>query len=135
MTNPRRGAVVRLPVGVVRSSDAVLNDANRVADHLGYSPDSPVLAAAPLFHAYGFNYGLIGPLVTGTTTRYCSARSVPSQLGRLARAHGVRTLIALPFHYTLLADALLAGVDTDFAGRSDDLPPQEVHSLQLLWLL
>lgn len=105
-----------VPVGVVRSVEAVLADAERVAAFLAYTPLTPILVAAPLFHAYGFNYGLLAPLLSGAPARYCPARSVPSQLCRAARAHGIRTLIALPFHYTLLADALEAGAELDFTG-------------------
>ncbi|MFD0346482.1 AMP-binding protein [Kitasatospora aburaviensis] len=53
------------PTGVVRTAAAVLADARRVGTFLGYRPDAPVTVAAPLFHAYGFNYGLIAPLALG----------------------------------------------------------------------
>jgi long-chain acyl-CoA synthetase len=105
-----------VPVGVVRSAEAVLADAERIAAFLAYTPQTPILVAAPLFHAYGFNYGLTGPLLSGAPARYCPARSVPSQLSRTAQAHDVRTLIALPFHYTLMADGIAAGACPDFAG-------------------
>ncbi|MFE7076405.1 class I adenylate-forming enzyme family protein [Streptomyces sp. NPDC057620] len=91
------------PVGVVRSVDAVLADARRVAMFLGYEPGSPVAVAAPPFHAYGFNYGLLAPLLHGAPVRHLSPRSLPSQLARAVREHGARTLIALPFHHGLLS--------------------------------
>ncbi|WP_349879213.1 fatty acid--CoA ligase family protein [Micromonospora sp. HUAS YX12] len=94
------------PVGVVRTAAAILADARRVAAFLAYGADAPVVVAAPLFHAYGFNYGLVGPMLAGAPVRHCPARSVPSQLARVVRAVQARTLIALPFHYGLLADAL-----------------------------
>lgn len=105
-----------VPVGVVRGADAVVADAERIAAFLGYTPQTPILSAAPLFHVYGFNYGLMGPLLSGTPARYYPAKSVPSQLDRAAAAHGARTLIALPLHYKLLADALADGADLKFAG-------------------
>ncbi|MFJ2095253.1 class I adenylate-forming enzyme family protein [Streptomyces sp. NPDC087901] len=91
------------PVGVVRSVRSILADAFRVARFLGYGPDHPVVSAAPLFHAYGFNYGLIGPLLAGAPLRCAPARSVPSQLDRVVSEAGAHTLIALPAHYGLLS--------------------------------
>jgi acyl-coenzyme A synthetase/AMP-(fatty) acid ligase len=91
------------PTAVVRTADAVLADGNRVAAFLGYAPDAPVVAAAPLFHVYGFAYGLVGPLLTGAPVHWCPPRSVPSQLARAVKDSGARTLIALPAHYGLIA--------------------------------
>ncbi|MFC9431550.1 class I adenylate-forming enzyme family protein [Streptomyces sp. NPDC056987] len=91
------------PRAVVRTVDAVRADALRVAGFLGYAPDAPVVCSAPFFHAYGFNYGLMGPLLTGATVRWCPSRTVPSQLARSVQECGARTLIALPAHYGLLA--------------------------------
>ncbi|MFC9285730.1 AMP-binding protein, partial [Streptomyces sp. NPDC057052] len=93
------------PVGVVRSPSAVLADARRVAAYLGYEPGAPVTVAAPLFHAYGFNYGLLGPLLHGAAPVCVSPRSLPSRLARVVGEHAARTLIALPFHYGLLGQA------------------------------
>lgn len=107
------------PVGVVRTADAVLADGNRVADVLGYAPDAPVVNAAPMFHAYGYNYGLIGPLVRGATVHCCPSRTIPTQLARAVREIGARTLIALPFHYGLVAgapDTVVTRLFEEFAG-------------------
>ncbi|MGC0318783.1 class I adenylate-forming enzyme family protein [Kitasatospora acidiphila] len=91
------------PMGVVRPAAAVLADARRVADFLGYEPGAPVVCAAPAFHAYGFNYGLIAPLVAGAAVRLLPSRCLPSTCAAAVRALGARTLIALPAHYGLLA--------------------------------
>ena len=96
-----------VPVGVVRSGDAVVADGRRIAAFLGYGPDRPVLNATPLFHVYGFNYGLVGPLLAGAPVTFAPSRSVPSQLGRAVARSGAVTLIALPFHYGLLAGKAL----------------------------
>jgi long-chain acyl-CoA synthetase len=92
-----------IPTGVVRTAASVLADARRVGEFLGYGPGRPVVSAAPLFHAYGFNYGLIAPLLFGAVVRCCPSRSVPSQLARAVAETGARTLIALPLHYGLLS--------------------------------
>ena len=91
------------PTCVVRDAGAVLADGRRVADFLGYAPDAAVVAATPLFHVYGFNYGLVGPLLAGAPVRWCPPRSVPSQLARAVQESAAGTLIALPAHYGLIA--------------------------------
>ncbi|MEU8566868.1 fatty acid--CoA ligase family protein [Streptomyces pathocidini] len=107
------------PVGVVRTADAVLADARRVARVLGYAPDSPVVVAAPQFHNYGFNYGVMAPLLLGAPARFCSPRAVPSQLARAVREHDARTLVALPAHYGLLAQGAIAPDGMPDAGLAD----------------
>ncbi|MFC7387114.1 class I adenylate-forming enzyme family protein [Sphaerisporangium rhizosphaerae] len=104
------------PVGVVRTARAVLADALRVGGFLAYASDAPVVTSAPLFHAYGFNYGLLAPLLAGAAVRSCAAHVVPSQLVRAVRELGARTLIALPAHYGLLARSLEQGRDDLAAG-------------------
>nr|APD71902.1 non-ribosomal peptide synthetase 3 [Streptomyces sp.] len=103
------------PAGVVRTADAALADAQRVADFLGYAPDAPVVTSAPLFHAYGFNYGLLAPLLAGATIHSCAPHVVPSQLARAVQQSGARTLIALPAHYGLLAQSLDLSCDASAA--------------------
>jgi acyl-coenzyme A synthetase/AMP-(fatty) acid ligase len=91
--------------GVVRSARAVVEDARRVAAFLGYRPGHPVVVAAPLFHVYGLNYGLVAPLVTGASIRCVPPLSVPSQLAAAVASHRAETLVALPAHYGLLSKA------------------------------
>lgn len=93
------------PTGVVRTADSVLADARRVGEFLCYGHDAPVVSAAPQFHAYGFNYGLIAPLLLGAAVVCCPSRSLPSRLARTVAETGARTMIALPFHYGLLSGA------------------------------
>lgn len=109
------------PVGVVRTADAVLADGRRVADFLSYASDAPVVTSAPLFHVYGFNYGLIAPLLAGAAVRSCAAHVVPSQLARAVRDLRAATLIAVPAHYGLLAQSL---------GQSPDSLVKELAGLR-----
>ncbi|WP_158841302.1 class I adenylate-forming enzyme family protein [Saccharothrix deserti] len=105
------------PVGVVRGADALLADADRVGRYLRYGVERPVLVAAPVFHVYGFAYGLLGPLLHGATARHHPTRCVPSQLARAALELEARTLIGLPIHYGLLARAIsTADGAPEFAG-------------------
>ncbi|MEW2085664.1 fatty acid--CoA ligase family protein [Streptomyces sp. NPDC005283] len=130
------------PTGVVRSADAVMEDAHRVAQFLGYRPGAPVVCAAPLFHAYGFNYGLIAPLLAQAPVHVLPSRSLPSRYAAAVRGIGARTLIALPFHYRVLVndprarkmDSLHAGVsagaplDADTLERATDLLPFPLYN-------
>ncbi|MGW4420952.1 class I adenylate-forming enzyme family protein [Streptosporangium sp. NPDC004631] len=97
------------PTGVVRSARAVLEDARRVADFLGYGPGAPVVCTAPLFHAYGFNYGLIAPLLSGAPVRVLPSRSLPSRWAAAVHTAGAVILIGLPVHYGLLTTDPMAG--------------------------
>jgi acyl-coenzyme A synthetase/AMP-(fatty) acid ligase len=100
------------PVGVVRPAAAMLADARRVGRRLGYAPGHHVLTCVPLFHSYGFNYGLYAPLLAGATVHQRPPASLPSQLARAVRGrHGV-TMIGVPFHFRMLATAPAA---LDFA--------------------
>jgi acyl-coenzyme A synthetase/AMP-(fatty) acid ligase len=104
-----------VPAAVVRLPSAIIADARRVGGVLKYGEDA-VVVAAPVFHAYGFNYGLMAPLLYGVTARPCPVRSVPSQLARAARAGGATAMIALPFHYRLLAGSASAATRSGLAG-------------------
>jgi acyl-coenzyme A synthetase/AMP-(fatty) acid ligase len=98
-----------VPTGVVRPAGAVIADGGRVAERLAYGPAAPVVASAPVFHVYGFNYALIGPVIRGAHVHHCGWQAVPSQLAAAARGTGAQVLIASPFQYRLLAEMPLAG--------------------------
>ncbi|MFI0731879.1 class I adenylate-forming enzyme family protein [Streptomyces sp. NPDC021225] len=91
------------PAGVVRSARAQLADSLRCAAAVGYGPEAPVVCAAPVFHMYGHTVGLLGPLLVGAPVTLCGSRLVPSQLAAAVRDSGARVLVALPFHYRLMA--------------------------------
>ncbi|MEU1664500.1 fatty acid--CoA ligase family protein [Streptomyces sparsogenes] len=91
------------PAGAVRSARAQLADALRCAAFLEYGPTTPVVCAAPVVHAYGYTLGMLAPLLSGAPVTLCGSRLVPSQLAAAVRDAGARVLIALPFHYRLMA--------------------------------
>ncbi|MEU1790516.1 fatty acid--CoA ligase family protein [Streptomyces sparsogenes] len=91
------------PAGVVRSARAQLADALRCAAFLDYGPTTPVVCAAPVVHAYGYTLGMLAPLLSGAPVTLCGSRLVPSRLAAAVRDAGARVLIALPFHYRLMA--------------------------------
>ncbi|OMI40898.1 class I adenylate-forming enzyme family protein [Streptomyces sparsogenes] len=101
------------PAGAVRSARAQLADALRCAAFLDYGPATPVVCAAPVVHAYGYTLGMLAPLLSGAPVTLCGSRLVPSQLAAAVRDAGARVLIALPFHYRLMA--------ADTASRFDGL--------------
>ena len=108
------------PTGVIQTGASIVANTRQVAAFLGFGPDTPVLACAPLFHGYGFGCALLASLLSGAPMWFCSPRSVPSQLDRAARRHAAHTLIALPSHYGLIsempADAGRPGVSEGLAG-------------------
>ncbi|NUS90388.1 MAG: long-chain fatty acid--CoA ligase [Streptomyces sp.] len=91
------------PSGAVRSMRAQIVDSLRCAEAMGYDPSTPVVCAAPVFHLYGHTLGLLAPLLSGAPVTLCGSRVVPSQIAAAVRDSGARVLIALPFHYRLMA--------------------------------
>ncbi|MGY0057650.1 class I adenylate-forming enzyme family protein [Streptomyces sp. LZ34] len=91
------------PSGAVRSARAQIVDSLRCAAAMGYDPTTPVVCAAPVFHLYGHTLGLLAPLLSGAPVTLCGSRVVPSQIAAAVRDSGARVLIALPFHYRLMA--------------------------------
>ncbi|MDX3231467.1 fatty acid--CoA ligase family protein [Streptomyces sp. ME19-01-6] len=91
------------PSGAVRSARAQIADSLRCAAAMGYGPTTPVVCAAPVVHLYGHTLGLLAPLLSGAPVTLCGSRVVPSQLAAAVRDSGARVLIALPFHYRLMA--------------------------------
>jgi acyl-coenzyme A synthetase/AMP-(fatty) acid ligase len=92
------------PTGVVRPWRAMLVDAARVGDVLGLGPDRPLVVTAPLFHDYGYNYGLLAPLLRGAPIWQAPTRSLPSRTARLLESSRAATLIAPPTAYGLLGN-------------------------------
>jgi len=92
------------PVIVVRDAAAVLADARAVAGRLSYRADIPLVAGVPLYHVYGFTYGLIAPLLVGASVRHTGPRTVPSQLDRAVQQTGARILIGHPAHFRMVAE-------------------------------
>lgn len=91
------------PVAVVRSAQQIITDCQRIAGFLGYASGTAVAAATGVYHAYGFAFGLIGPMLAGASARYCSPMSTPSQLVRAIRGEQARTFLGTAYQLKMLA--------------------------------
>jgi acyl-coenzyme A synthetase/AMP-(fatty) acid ligase len=92
-----------VPSGVVRSAASVVADARRVTDVLRLGTERNIVVSAPVYHVYGFNYGLIAPLLAGAAVYYAGPRLIPSQLERAIARHQADTLIGHPALFRLVA--------------------------------
>jgi acyl-coenzyme A synthetase/AMP-(fatty) acid ligase len=106
------------PVIVVRDAAAILADARRVIGPLSYRAGGSVVAGVPLHHVYGYNYGLIAPLLVGASIHYVGPRTLPSQLDRAIQQTGASLLVAHPAHFRMVAEqaqrtgtAAISGID------------------------
>ncbi|MGW1024998.1 class I adenylate-forming enzyme family protein [Streptomyces sp. NPDC002577] len=91
------------PTGVVRPASVVLADCRRIGAFMRYGTGVPVSVSTPVFHPYGFTYGLLAPLLHGAVARFTPPRSTLSSLVRAVREHDADSLVTLPFHCGLLA--------------------------------
>ncbi|WP_086847426.1 class I adenylate-forming enzyme family protein [Amycolatopsis kentuckyensis] len=94
------------PKAVVKPVDAVLRDAARIATALhGEGAPDAVVCAAPVYHSYGFTHGLLAGLLAGAETTYRPPSSLPQSLVKTVASTGAGTLVALPNHVHMIADA------------------------------
>lgn len=94
------------PVAVVRPAEQVITDCRRIAGFLGYASGTTVAVATGVYHAYGFAYGLIAPMLAGASTRHTSPMSTPSQLMRAIHGEQAPTFLGIAFHLRMLAAAV-----------------------------
>jgi acyl-coenzyme A synthetase/AMP-(fatty) acid ligase len=100
------------PKGVVRPPASVLADCGRIASALDYRPGVAVVTAAPVFHSYGFNTGLIAPLLAGAAVRLVKPKALPSAIAKAVKEVEATVLIGLPFQYRLIVDSPWPGAST-----------------------
>lgn len=93
-------------IAVVRPAQQVITDCQRIAGFLDYASGTTVAVATGVYHAYGFAYGLIAPLLAGASARYSSPMSTPSQLVRAVREGQARTFLGVAYHLRMLAAAV-----------------------------
>ncbi|WP_170155888.1 class I adenylate-forming enzyme family protein [Umezawaea tangerina] len=100
------------PKWVVRPPASVLADCARIASALDYRPGAAVVTTAPVFHSYGFNTGLVAPLLAGAAVRLVGPRTLPSAIAKAVAEVGAVVLVGLPFQYRLVVDSSWPGSPT-----------------------
>jgi long-chain acyl-CoA synthetase len=90
------------PKGVVRTEAELAAVAASLGETLALAPDERVLCTAPLYHAYGFDLGLVA-LMAFRTTLMLEEEMVVARLAKLLREGAVDVFPATPATYAALS--------------------------------
>lgn len=86
------------PKGVLRTEDNLVAATDAVVDALAVDVESRILTAVPLFHAYGWDIGLLPTLNTGATM-FLEEEISARRVAKLLRDHTIDILPGTPTMY------------------------------------
>jgi len=89
------------PKGILRTDKNTVAGADNAIGALELTPDSRILVAVPLFHAYGWDLGLLPTLKLGATM-FLEEEVSARRIGKLVREHEVDVLPGTPQMYAEL---------------------------------
>ncbi len=89
------------PKGVLRTQENIEQSTKNVVDALEITSDSRILTAVPLFHAYGWDVGLLPTLQTGATM-FLEEEISARRVAKLLRDHTIDVLPGTPAMYAEL---------------------------------
>jgi long-chain acyl-CoA synthetase len=95
------------PKGVIRTTAQLTATAEIIGRSLEVKPEEKILAAVPLYSAYGFDFGLLLALRYGLTL-FLEDEVAPKRIAKVLREHSVEILPATPMIYAALAKLLTA---------------------------
>ena len=90
------------PKGVLRTDENMTAAVENAVEALSIDKSSRILTAVPLFHAYGWDLGLLPVLRTGATM-YLEEEISAKRVAKLLREHSVDVLPGTPTMYTELS--------------------------------
>jgi long-chain acyl-CoA synthetase len=90
------------PKGVFRTGDNFESSVANVIEALAVTEETRILTAVPLFHAYGWDLGLLPVLRTGATL-YLEEEISARRVGKLLREHAIDLLPGTPTMYAELS--------------------------------
>jgi long-chain acyl-CoA synthetase len=90
------------PKGVLRTDENMTAAVENVVEALAIDKSSRILTAVPLFHAYGWDLGLLPVLRTGATM-FLEEEISAKRVAKLLREHSVDVLPGTPTMYTELS--------------------------------
>jgi len=89
------------PKGVLRTAENLTSVTDNAVQALGINDQSRILTAVPLFHAYGWDIGLLPTLRTGATM-YLEEEISARRVAKLLREHSIDVLPGTPAMYAEL---------------------------------
>lgn len=90
------------PKGVLRTEENIVAAVDNLVEALGIVRETRLLTAVPLFHAYGWDLGLLPVLRTGATM-YLEEEISARRVAKILRDHNVDVLPGTPTMYAELA--------------------------------
>jgi long-chain acyl-CoA synthetase len=89
------------PKGVLRTEENLCAAAESIAQSLDVKADDHILTTVPLFHAYGFDFGLLLAMRHGGTL-FLEDEVSPNRVQKILREHSIDLLPATPTLYAAL---------------------------------
>jgi len=90
------------PKGVIRTEANLIASADAISETLAIDKESRILTAVPLYHAYGWDLGLLTTLRTSATT-FLEEEISARRVAKLLRDHKIDVFPATPLMYGELA--------------------------------
>ena len=90
------------PKGVLRTSENMISTVDNIVEALDINNETRILTAVPLFHAYGWDLGLLPVLRTGATM-YLEEEISARRVAKLLREHSIDLLPGTPTMYAELS--------------------------------
>lgn len=121
------------PKGVLRTADNLVATAESAVENLSFDTDSRVLVAVPLYHAYGWDLGLLPVLRTGATM-FLEEEISARRVAKLLRDHTIDVLPGTPTMYRELAKLPTAkphkAKNPRFLSSGSKLEPEVAQAMQ-----
>lgn len=90
------------PKGVLRSEQNLTESADSIGKTLEIKPDDRILTTVPLYHTYGFDFGLLASLRFGATL-FLEDEVAPQRIAKVLRDQEITVLPGTPTLYASLA--------------------------------
>lgn len=90
------------PKGVMRTAENMISTVDNAAEALSIDKETRILTAVPLFHAYGWDLGLLPVLRTGATM-YLEEEISARRVAKLLREHSIDMMPGTPTMYAELS--------------------------------
>lgn len=121
------------PKGVLRTAENMTAAVDNLIEALDIDKNSKILTAVPLFHAYGWDLGLL-PVLRAGATMYLEEEISARRVAKLLREHAIDVLPGTPTMYTELVrlpTAKVLGIkNTRYLSGGSRLDPEVAESFQ-----
>ncbi|PHM48225.1 class I adenylate-forming enzyme family protein [Xenorhabdus miraniensis] len=118
--------------GIVKTEEQILTERRQIISTLDVKKNDRIICSAQLCHSYGFMFGMIVPLLTGSEITYTDPIILVSSLERLLKKNTI--FVGLPTHYRLLcnySNQTFRNIKIALSGGSN-IPSEDQKKIELL---